>query len=62
MCATGGADPAEVAKTLHAAKLLGVGDGKNLSAKHRLPGLGRVRCYLVKPDIFDINDDAEVAA
>jgi len=50
MCA--GADPGEVAKTLRAAGHLGRGDGKNLSRPVRIPRVGSLRCYIVKPSIL----------
>ena len=52
MCAASGADPGEVAKTLNAAGHLGEGDSKNLTRYARLPSVGRVRCYIIKPSIF----------
>ncbi len=52
MCADSGADPAEVAKTLAAAGHLAAGDGKNLAKRVRLPNVGSIRCYVVKPSVF----------
>lgn len=52
MCADSGADPAEVAKTLSTAGHLATGDGKNLAKRVRLPNVGSIRCYVVKPSIF----------
>ena len=52
LCAQSSADPAEVAKTLAAAGHLAAGDGKNAAKRVRIPALGLVRCYVVRPSIF----------
>jgi putative DNA primase/helicase len=53
ICSEHGADPVEVAKTLSAAGHLAKADGKNLAKCVRLPGVGKIRCYVVLPSIFD---------
>lgn len=56
ICADGGCDPTEVARTLKAAGLLDFGEGKNLAKKIRLPGVGLTRCFVVKGAIFATAD------
>lgn len=53
ICSEHGADPVEVAKTLCAAGHLAKADGKNLAKQVRLPSVGKIRCYVVLPSIFD---------
>jgi uncharacterized protein (DUF927 family) len=62
ICAGYGANPVEVARTLRAANHLAPGDGKNLTKIVRIPNLGRVRCYIVRPTIFADAEDAKVEA
>jgi len=47
-----GLDPTSVARALRWAGHLEAGDGKNLAATKRLPGMGKGRVYVVLPSIF----------
>jgi len=53
ICTTAGIDPAEAAKTLNRKGHLGKGDGKNLTRSVRVPGVGKIRAYVVLPSIFE---------
>ena len=47
LCAEAGANPTEAAQTLKKAGFLGAGDGSNLAASARVPGIGKDRFYMV---------------
>lgn len=57
LCSKGGADPAEVGKTLLGAGFLERGDGKNLTRTVRVPTVGKLRVYVINPKIFEGRDD-----
>ena len=59
ICAAGGVDPTETAKTLRDKKHLIPGEGKNLMPRVRIPGVGNIRLYRVKSSIFGDGADAE---
>ena len=52
MCASAGADPVEVAKTLTDAGHIKAGTGRNNTKAARLPHVGQIRVYAVQPTIF----------
>ncbi len=58
-CAKMEVDPTEAARTLHAKKFLEPGEGNNLAAKARLPGVGVVRVYVIKPDLLGSNEEPQ---
>ncbi|MCR0980632.1 DUF927 domain-containing protein [Roseomonas populi] len=52
LCREAGVDPAEAGRTLRAEGFLDAGDGKNLAATVRVPGVGKIRVYRVLPDLM----------
>lgn len=60
ICATGGADPTEVARTLKAVGILDPGENSNLAKKVRIPILGPTRCFVIKGSIFATSNDGTV--
>ncbi len=58
ICTAKGADPAEVAKTLKSEGFLDiVSKSKNLTQPKTIPGLGRPRVYVLKPELLEGEDD-----
>ncbi|MBI0435420.1 DUF927 domain-containing protein [Roseomonas sp. KE0001] len=57
VCAEAGIDPNEAARTLLNAEMLEGGDGKNLTRRVRIPGIGLARCYCVRPEILGQPDE-----
>jgi uncharacterized protein (DUF927 family) len=53
-----GLDPRQAAATLRDAGWLAVNDGRNATQKVTIPGLGRVRCYVITGRMWEGNDDA----
>lgn len=51
ICTAAGADPTETARTLRAAGLLAPADGTNLARYVTIPNAGRIRAYVILPDI-----------
>jgi uncharacterized protein (DUF927 family) len=62
VCAEAGVDPTETARTLRTQGLLETGDGKNLAAQVRIPGLDKVRCYCIRAEIVGDTQAEGVAA
>jgi uncharacterized protein (DUF927 family) len=62
ICAEAGVDAAEAARTLRDKGLMESGDGKNLTAYFRIPGMDRVRCYCIRAEIVGDTQAEGVAA
>ncbi len=58
-CAKMEIDPTEAARTLHTKGFLEQGEGNNLAAKARLPGVGATRVYIIKPDLLGEAEEAK---
>ena len=61
LCASCGANHIAVAKSINDAGFLTPGEGKNLAKSVRLPGVGKIRAYHIKPSIFAGHDPAVIA-
>ena len=57
-CAKLGVDPTETARTLRTKGYLTGGDGKNLTTTVRVPNIGKIRVYVIGPDLLGTAHDA----
>lgn len=57
ICAPAGLDPIACARTLAASGFLRRGEGKNLMARERLPGMGALRVYAISASLLEAGGD-----